>query len=113
MSDKMAKTAQRYDEMQVQTSGLKSLVCLMHRKTLSLIRKGVEEGSRRDIEKAQNLIFQLELALDRNEKTSELLAELYAYCYYLLESGNTKSIMVARKILETLSGAFGTLAHKG
>jgi len=112
MSGKMAKTAQRYDETQVQTSGIKGLICLMHRKTLSLIRKGIEEGSRRDIEKAQNLVFQLELALDRNEKTSELLAELYAYCYYLLESGNTQSIMVARKILETLSGAFGALARK-
>jgi flagellin-specific chaperone FliS len=110
MPDQKAKTAELYNEMQVQTSGLKSLVCLMHRKTLSLIRKGIEEGSRRDIEKAQNLIFQLELALDRNEKTSELLAELYAYCYYLLESGNTHSIIVARKILETLGGAFGALA---
>jgi flagellin-specific chaperone FliS len=82
----------------------------MHGKTLSHIKKGIEEGSRRDIEKAQNLIFQLELAVNKDEDASKVLSELYAYCYYLLEKTDPQSILTAKKILKTLSDTFNQLS---
>lgn len=100
----------KYDSMRINTTSLKGLVCLLHDRTLMLIRRGLEDGDRRDIERAQNLIFQLELAVDREEDASQVLADLYAYCYYLLERPDTQSVTVARKILETLSEAFNGLA---
>jgi flagellin-specific chaperone FliS len=84
----------------------------MHGKTLSHIKKGIEEGSRRDIEKAQNLVFQLELAVNKNEDASKVLADLYAYCYYLLENTDPQSMLIAKKILETLSNTFNQLAKQ-
>ncbi|MDR0330806.1 MAG: flagellar protein FliS [Chitinispirillales bacterium] len=103
-------TVAQYDVTRIRTTSLKGLVCLLHDRTLSFIKKGLEEGNRREIEKAQNLIFQLELAVNKNEDASTVLADLYAYCYYLLEKTDTQSVIVARKIIETLSEAFGQLA---
>jgi len=102
-----------YETLRIKTTSLKGLVCLLHDRTLLLIKKGMEEGSKRDIERAQNLIFQLELAVDRDEDASHVLADLYAYCYYLLERTDAQSVTAARKIIETLSGAFNALAGHG
>jgi len=106
----MSRAALRYGDMQILTSTLKWLVCFMHRKALSLIKSGIEEDSKRDLEKAQNLIFQLELALDKTDENSKTLAELYACCYYMLEGTDPKNIIAARKILETLDETFNNLA---
>ena len=105
-----SKDTRKYDSIRIRTTSLKGLVCYMHGKTLALIKKGLEDGSRRDIEKAQNLIFQLELAVNKNEDASKVLADLYAYCYYLLEKTDPQSIIVAKKILETLSETFSQLS---
>ena len=104
------KDTRKYDSIRIRTTSLKGLVCYMHGKTLALIKKGLEDGSRRNIEKAQNLIFQLELAVNKNEDASKVLADLYAYCYYLLERTDPQSIIVAKKILETLSETFSQLS---
>jgi len=103
----------KYEAMRIATTSLKGLVCLLHERTLVLIKKGLEGGDRRDIERAQNLIFQLELAVDREEDASRVLADLYAYCYYLLERPDPPSVTVAKKILETLSEEFNRLAGPG
>jgi flagellin-specific chaperone FliS len=110
MSAENTKKTQMYDTTRIKTISLKGLVCYMHGKTLHLIKKGMEEGNRRDIEKAQNLIFQLELAVNKDEDASKVLADLYAYCYYLLEKTDPHSMIVARKILESLASAFNQLA---
>ena len=107
----MSKAASRYGNMQILTSPLKWLICYMHRKALALIKNGIEEGCRRDLEKAQNLIFQLELALDKTDENSKTLAELYACCYYLLEEAEPQNIIAARKILEILDEAFCKLVR--
>ena len=106
----MSRAASRYGDMQILTSTVKWLVCFMHRKAVSLIKSGIEEDSKRDIEKAQNLIFQLELALDKTDENSKILAELYACCYYLLEGSDPQNIIAARKILESLEETFSSLA---
>ena len=105
-----SRDTREYDNIRIRTTSLKGLVCYMHGKTLALIKKGMEEGSRRDIEKAQNLIFQLELAVNKNEDASKVLADLYAYCYYLLERTDPHSVVVAKKIIETLAGTFNRLS---
>jgi len=105
-----SKTARLYENQKVRTTSFKGLICFMHDQTLMLIKKGIEDGSRRDIEKAQNLIFQLELAVSKDEDASKVLADLYTYCYYLLEKTDPQSILVARKIMETLGDAFNQLA---
>jgi flagellin-specific chaperone FliS len=103
----------KYEAMRIATTSLKGLVCLLHERTLVLIKKGLEDGDRRDMERAQNLIFQLELAVDRDEDASKVLADLYAYCYYLLEMPSPQSVTVAKRILETLSEEFNRLAGPG
>lgn len=106
------KNVREYDSIRVKTSSLKGLICFMHSRMLSLIKSGIEEGSRRDIERAQNLVFLLELAVTKNEDASKVLADLYAYSYYLLEKADAHSMVIARKILETLSGTFDALARQ-
>lgn len=108
-----ADNVAKYEAMRIATTSLKGLVCLLHERTLVLIKKGLEDGDKRDIERAQNLIFQLELAVDREEDASRVLADLYAYCYYLLERPDPPSVTVAKKILETLSEEFKRLAGPG
>jgi len=104
----------KYEAMRIATTSLKGLVCLLHERALVLIKKGLEGGGDgRDLERAQNLIFQLELAVDREEDASRVLADLYAYCYYLLEMPDPRSVTVAKKILETLSEEFRRLAGPG
>jgi flagellin-specific chaperone FliS len=100
----------RYDATRINTTSLKGLVCLLHQRAIVLIRRWLEGSGGRDIERAQNLLFQLELAVDREENASRVLADLYAYCYYLLERPDPRSVTVARKILETLAEAFNGLA---
>jgi len=107
----MSRAALRYGDMQILTSTIKWLVCFMHRKAVRLIKSGIEEDSKRDLEKAQNLIFQLELALDKTDENSKILAELYACCYYLLEGTDPQNVITARKILETLDETFSALAR--
>jgi flagellin-specific chaperone FliS len=102
----------RYDATRINTTSLKGLVCLLHQRALVLIRRGLESGGWRDVERAQNLIFQLELAVDREEDASRVLADLYAYCYYLLERPDPRSVTVARRILEALAEAFNGLAGR-
>jgi flagellin-specific chaperone FliS len=109
MPTNTSKTARHYENIRVKTTSLKGLICYMHGQTLALLKKGIEEGGKRDIERAQNLIFQLELAVNKNEDASKMLADLYAYCYYLLEKNDPQNIIVAKKILETLSDAFHQL----
>jgi len=106
----MSRAASRYGSMQILTSPLRWLICFMHRKALALIKHGIEEGCRRDLEKAQNLIFQLELALDKTDENSKVLAELYACCYYLLEGTEPQNVIAARKIIESLDDTFSQLA---
>jgi len=105
-----AQTARKYEDQKVRTTSLKGLICFLHDQTLAFIKKGIEEGSRREIEKAQNLIFQLELAVNRDEDASKVLADLYTYCYYLLEKTDPHGIIVARRIIETLADAFNQSA---
>ena len=112
MSAEKNRNIRRYDNLRIRTSSPKGLICFMHGKVLSLIKRGMETGARRDIEKAQNLIFLLELAVNKKEDASRVLANLYAYCYYLLEKADTQGIITARKIMETLSGAFNLLAKQ-
>ena len=112
-ADRQAKDMLLYDRMRVRTTSRKGLVCYMHEQALVFIKKGAEGiGNRREIEKAQNLIFQLELALNKDEDASRILADLYAYCYYLLEKTDTQSLVTAKKILETIAGAFNMLAKQ-
>ncbi|MCL2218263.1 MAG: flagellar protein FliS [Chitinispirillia bacterium] len=104
--------ARLYENMKVKTTSFKGLICFMHEQTLAYIRKGIEDGSRKDIEKAQNLIFQLELSVTKDrDAASKVLADLYTYCYYLLEKTDPQSIFVANKILETLASAFNQMAR--
>ena len=110
MPSAKAKKVRDYENLKVRTTSLKGLICFMHDQTVTLIQKGIEDGSRRNIEKAQNLIFQLELAVNKNEDASIVLADLYTYCYYLLEQTDPQSILTARKILETLAETFNQLA---
>jgi len=112
MPPEYSKNTRMYDSIRVRTTSLKGLVCFIHGQALALMRKGMEEGSQRDINKAQNLIFQLELAVNRNEDASRVLANLYAYCYYLLENRDPQSIIAARRIIETLAGTFYQLAKQ-
>ena len=112
MPHEKTRNINRYDTLRIRTSSAKSLICYIHAKAASLIKKGMEETSRRDIEKAQNLIFLLELAVNKTEDASKVLANLYAYCYYSLEKADRPGIIAAKKIMETLSNTFNQLAKR-
>lgn len=111
MPSEKAKKALAYENLRVKTTSFKGLICFMHDQALLLIKKSIEDGNRRHIEKAQNLIFQLELAVYKNTEASKVLADLYTYCYYLLEQTDPQSILVARRIIETLADTFNQLAQ--
>ncbi|MCL2184191.1 MAG: flagellar protein FliS [Chitinispirillia bacterium] len=102
--------ARQYENQKVRTTSFRGLICFMHDQALLFIIKGIEDGSRRELEKAQNLIFQLELAVNKSEDASIVLADLYTYCYYLLEQTDPQSILTAKKVMETLAATFNQLA---
>ncbi|MFP4013997.1 MAG: flagellar protein FliS [Chitinispirillaceae bacterium] len=109
----MNKIAQHYSHMRIQTAGLQKLICMIHEKSLFYIRKGLSEGKKSDLERAQNLIYQLELAIDRKDDCSSLLAQLYAHCYHLLDTCRKADIDQARILMEELRGAFEQLFREG
>ncbi|MFP4162509.1 MAG: hypothetical protein ACLFQB_01390 [Chitinispirillaceae bacterium] len=105
----MSNAVNHYSNMQIQTTGLKKLICLIHEKTIFYIKKGMDEGQRRDLEKAQNLIYQLEIAIDRKDDYSDLLAEIYSYCYHLIETHQLDNINQAKELMEILCSTFDRL----
>ncbi len=107
------RAARYYGRMQIQTAGLKRLICLLHEKSLMYIQRGLLQGSKGDIAKAQNIIYQLELAVKRKDDLSDVLAELYTYCYDLLESSDPQKVENSRQIIEILSSSFQKLYRTG
>lgn len=109
----MNRAAQHYSSMRIQTAGLQKLICLIHEKSLFYLKKGLTEGKKSDFEKAQNLIFQLELSVDRKDDLSNLLAELYAHCYHLLETCRKADVNQAQRLIEDLHSTFEQLFREG
>ena len=103
-------TARKYASMQIQTASNSRVICMLHEKCVNLIQKVVETDSPADrllLDRAQNILAELERVLVIDDDLSQGLFYLYDYCYCLLEKDskdeyrNAVSIMSLLRILST------------
>ncbi len=107
--DGRSEITQHYDRMQISTSGLPHLICLMHHKIVLYIKKYGNTHNRRDIDTAQNLLATLSMSLKEQDHLSVLLQNTYSYCYLLLEECGVEGLSNATEIIEILEDTFSEL----
>ena len=109
-----SETARKYASMQIQTASNSRVICMLHAKCISLIQKASEiqndqSGRRLLLDRAQNILAELERVLVVDDDLSQGLFYLYDYCYCLLENSEKDSYRQAISILSLLRDTFNTL----
>ncbi|MBD3420841.1 MAG: hypothetical protein GF398_12045 [Chitinivibrionales bacterium] len=109
-----ADVARYYTTMQIQTASRAKAVCMLHERCMHFIALGEQEQDkqRQYLDKAQNIIAQLQAALIVDDHVSRSLLFLYDFCYMLLEKGGNNEIDSARELFATLTATFNTLIRQ-
>jgi flagellar biosynthetic protein FliS len=106
------KQIQYYSKIQVQTATHARLICMLHEKCEQLIRQTIDRGdsdSRSRLDHAQNIIVELERALDDSDQVGKSLYLLYDYCYCSLETGTSYDSRKALQVISSLRETFNRL----
>jgi flagellar biosynthetic protein FliS len=101
-----------YSRIQVQTASHARVICMLHEKCEQLIRfafSSDDQTSRQQLDRAQNIIIQLERALYDGDQVSRSLYLLYDYCYCSLESGSASDSRKALQVISSLRDTFTIL----
>jgi flagellin-specific chaperone FliS len=103
--------AQHYRRMQIQTASHAKSICMLHERCMHLIGRAGGRGAERRplLDKAQNILAQLQSSLRMDDRTSQSLFLLYDYCYVLLERGEKEERDNAQEILTVLKNSFNRL----
>lgn len=109
--------ANYYKQMQVNTASSDKQIVMLHEKLFTLCRDAIiqgEKGRRERLDKAQNIIVQLQIALklDREEEVSNSLFLLYDYIYVRLEGSDLSKYREALKVIEVLRNTFSELIKR-
>ena len=103
---------QDYSRIQVQTATHARVICMLHEKCEQLIRQAIsgdDPGNRLQLDRAQNIIVQLERSLTDVDQVSRSLYLLYDYCYCSLESGDSSDCRKALQVIAALRDTFNLL----
>ncbi len=104
------KHIQDYSRIQVQTATHARVICMLHEKCGQLIRQAVsgddQNNNRLQLDRAQNIIVQLERSLVDKDQVSRSLYLLYDYCYCSLESGSESDSRKALQVITSLNDTF-------
>jgi flagellar biosynthetic protein FliS len=80
-----------YADWQVRTASQPRAICMLHERCIALVAAAGRHGADRRplLDKAQNILAQLEsaLRLDEGDRLTQSLFYLYDYAYLLLERG--------------------------
>lgn len=101
--------AQQYLENHLRTAGKLKSLQLLHQGCAKNIRRALTEPDNRAeyILKSQNIVAQLQMALDlRDGNIAELIFYVYDYVYKMLEKGDTLSLSHAWELMEHMSVTF-------
>ena len=103
--------ANQYARMQIATSAGPKIVCMLHQRCVTLIQQSLSSTapSRPVLDKAQNILAQLERALNVNDDLSQSLFYLYDFCYCSLEKTDPGSHQFVSRIMATLRDTFDQL----
>jgi flagellin-specific chaperone FliS len=102
---------QEYESIRIGTAPKRKAICMLHERVRSLIHRYTSEPEkdRRLLDKAQNIIAQLQSALIVTDDVSYTLFYLYDYCYLQLENDDRGSIVNAYSIITELADSFHSL----
>ncbi|MBD3391560.1 MAG: hypothetical protein GF418_05910 [Chitinivibrionales bacterium] len=113
MSPTSSEAARHYAEFQVQTASHPKRICMLHVRLVELVMlagEGESEARKRILlDKAQNILSQLQGALRVEDAISQSLFYLYDYCYVLLQRGEDVDLKNVLEIVVTLRKTFDEL----
>ncbi len=106
--------ANYYQHMQIDTASTQKQVVMLHDKLFALVRDSITEDKRKRrerLDKAQNIIVQLQIALklDREDEITHSLFLLYDYAYVLLNKDDIVGHRECLKVIEILRDTFSEL----
>jgi flagellin-specific chaperone FliS len=106
-----SELAEHYVKMQIDTAPRRRIVYLLHEKCVYDVQKALRFADRRRelLDRAQNILSQLQRSLVVDDTVSQSLYYLYDYCYVRLETGGVNDIMDVLGILRPLRDTFHTL----
>lgn len=113
MSPTFAEAALHYAKLQINTASHPKRICMLHSRCaeLTVIAEAEKNPAKRRIilDKAQNILAQLQAVLQVDDTVSRSLFYLYDYCYVLLGRGESADCIQSRQILVTLRDTFEQL----
>ena len=106
-----SEAALHYTKMKVETAPRRRIIYLLHEKCVYEVQKALRfpDVRRRHLDRAQNILSQLQLSLVVDDTVSESIFYLYDYCYSRLEVGAAADMMDALAILRPLKDTFFAL----
>ncbi len=108
----MPQVANHYMTMQIGTASRQKQITMLHEKCVELIQAAstkIPFDGRVDLDKAQNILAQLQSALRLKDTTSQSLFVLYDYVYTLLEQEIQENCWKALKVMKVLRDTFREL----
>ncbi len=115
MKPKQPDVAFYYRKMQIETSSRQKQLTMLHEKCLEFIKVAEADiGLKRRLrlERAQNILTQLQAALRIEDSLSQGLFYIYDYLYVLLERGNNDDCQKAREVIAVICDTFRQLLVK-
>jgi flagellin-specific chaperone FliS len=106
-----SEVAEYYARSRIETAGHKQAIYLLHEKCVHLATKALyfSDNRRQNLDKAQNILAQLQACLIVDDLVSQSLFYLYDFVYATLERGDIADIRSALAVLISLRNTFQTL----
>ncbi len=104
-----------YSSMQVHTASNPANICMLHTRCIFFVKQALIDNQpnyRSFLDKAQNIIAELEHALIIDDNLSRSLFYIYDYCYILLEQNDPEKIRNALILLTLLRDTFTELVKE-
>lgn len=100
-----------YQQMQVDTASRQKQIVMLHDRLFTLVRDSIflrAEARRDRLDKAQNIIVQLQTALklDEDDEVTQSLFLLYDYIYVQLESDDVVKYRQAIQVIQVVRDTF-------
>jgi len=104
--------AKYYQKMQVDTASNQKQIVMLHDKLFTLVRDSIIHGKekrRERLDKAQNILVQLQIALKANQSEDEVIQSLfllYDYVYVRLDKDDIAGHREGLKVIEIIRETF-------
>ncbi len=115
MKLKQPEVANYYTIMQIDTASREKKLTMLHEKCTWFIHKAISETGfdrRGYLNRAQNILAQLQAALRIEDSVSEGLFYLYDYAYVLLERNDEEGFNKALNVMSVLQDTFKELLSR-